>query len=65
MTDDQPDQRARPGGDRLVGWAQRRREKMIAEIERNRRGGHRVPTWALVVLLVAMIAAWAALVLLA
>jgi fatty acid desaturase len=44
------------------GWLQRRREKIRAEVERNRRGGHRVPTWVLVVILVAVVAAWTALV---
>jgi hypothetical protein len=38
---------------------------MIAEIQRNRRGGHRVPTWAMAAALVAMLAAWAALIILA
>jgi fatty acid desaturase len=43
-------------------WAQRRRDKIVAEIERNRRGEYRVPTWVLVVLLVAIVAGWAALI---
>ncbi|HET8680829.1 MAG TPA: hypothetical protein VFM54_02975 [Micromonosporaceae bacterium] len=45
-----------------MGWAQRRREKIVAEIERNRRGDHKVPTWVLVLVLVAFVAAWAAVV---
>lgn len=49
---------------RPAGWLERRREKVRAEIERNRRGGHRVPTWVLTVLLLAFIAAWAAVILL-
>jgi hypothetical protein len=44
------------------GWAQKRGDKVVAEIERNRRGDFRVPTWAMVALLVAIIAAWAALI---
>jgi hypothetical protein len=36
---------------------------MVAEIERNRQGAHRIPTWMLVVALVGMIALWAALIL--
>jgi hypothetical protein len=44
------------------GWMARRREKMIAEIQRNRRGEYKVPTWVLVVALVAFVAAWAALI---
>jgi hypothetical protein len=43
-------------------WMTRRREKMIAEIQRNRRGEYKVPTWVLVVALLAFIAAWAALI---
>ena len=38
-----------------VGWARRRRDKIRAEIERNRRGEYTVPTWVLAVALVAMI----------
>jgi hypothetical protein len=34
-----------------------RREKIIAEIQANRRGEYTVPTWVLVVALVAMITA--------
>ncbi len=45
-----------------VGWMQRRREKMVAEIQRNRRGDYRVPTWMLVVILLVVVAAWAALI---
>jgi len=47
------------------GWIQRRREKVIAEIERNRRGEYTVPTWVLVAALVAIIGAWIALIALA
>ncbi|HEX6500514.1 MAG TPA: hypothetical protein VF054_15995 [Micromonosporaceae bacterium] len=52
-----------PGGAR-IGWAQRRREKVVAEIQRNRRGEYRVPTWVLAVLLVLLVGGWLALVLL-
>jgi hypothetical protein len=44
---------------------ERRREKIVAEIERNRRGDHRVPTWVLVLAIVVVVAAWLALILLA
>lgn len=47
------------------GWLARRREKIVAEIARNRRGEHKVPTWVLVAILLAVLAGWAALVLLA
>ena len=40
-----------------------RPDRIRAEIERNRLGEYRVPTWVLGVLLVAVVAAWAALIL--
>jgi hypothetical protein len=62
----------RPGEDdpfathaeRRRSFLERRREKIIAEIERNRRGDHRVPTWVLVVALLLIVAAWLAVILL-
>jgi hypothetical protein len=45
-----------------VGRLQRRREKIAAEIERNRRGEYSVPTWVLAAALVVIIAGWAALI---
>ncbi|HZN20379.1 MAG TPA: hypothetical protein VFB84_19635 [Micromonosporaceae bacterium] len=45
-----------------MGWSQRRREKIVAEIERNRRGDHKVPTWVLALVLVAFVAVWAAVI---
>ena len=45
-----------------MSWLQRRRERARAEIERNRLGGHRVPTWVLIAALAAMVAAWAAVI---
>jgi len=47
------------------GWLERRRERVIAEIERNRRGEYRVPTWVLVVTLLAFLAGWASLIIFA
>jgi len=38
---------------------------MVAEVQRNRAGGHRVPTWVMVLALVAMLAAWATVIVLA
>ena len=55
-----PYQYLRPDG--KLSWLQRRRENMVAEIERNRRGEYKVPTWVLVVVLLAVILAWGALV---
>ncbi|MFD0559856.1 hypothetical protein FB566_0509 [Stackebrandtia endophytica] len=44
---------------------ERRREKIRDEIERNRRGEYSVPTWVLVVVLIAVIVGWALLIILA
>jgi hypothetical protein len=43
-------------------WLVRRRRKIREEVERNRRGEHRVPTWVLALILVGFLAAWAAFV---
>jgi hypothetical protein len=40
----------------------RRRERIVAEIQRNRRGEYKVPTWVLAAVLLAIVAGWAALV---
>jgi hypothetical protein len=40
----------------------RRRNKIAAEIARNRRGDYRVPTWALATVLGLIIAGWLALI---
>ena len=39
-----------------------RRERIRTEIERNRRGEYTVPTWVLVVVLIVVLAGWAAVV---
>ena len=49
----------------MPGFWPRRRERMVAEVQRNRAGGHRVPTWVMVLALVAMLAAWATVIVLA
>nr|WP_230394563.1 hypothetical protein [Plantactinospora alkalitolerans] len=41
---------------------ERRRAKIREEIERNRRGEYKVPTWVLTVTLVLVVAGWLALV---
>jgi hypothetical protein len=43
------------------GWLQRRQAKVLAEIERNRRGEYRVPTWVLSLTLVLVVAGLVAL----
>ncbi len=42
------------------GRVDRRRDNIVAEIERNRRRDYRVPTWVLALVLVAIVAAIAA-----
>ncbi|MBT8228198.1 MAG: hypothetical protein HKP61_18320 [Dactylosporangium sp.] len=46
-----------------IDRVERRRAKIREEIERNRRGEYRVPTWVLVVALGIVLAGWAAVVL--
>jgi hypothetical protein len=46
----------------MASWLERRREKVVEEILRNRRGGYKVPTWALAAILAAIVAAWVALI---
>jgi hypothetical protein len=60
---EQPRNHDHPGEDepfageseRKKSWIDRRRDKIVAEIEANRRGEYTVPTWVLVVALIAMI----------
>jgi hypothetical protein len=40
------------------GRLDRRRERIRAEIARNRRGGHRVPTWVLAAVLALIVLGW-------
>jgi hypothetical protein len=40
----------------------RRRDNIVAEVERNRRGEYKVPTWVLALILVAIVGAIAAFV---
>ena len=48
--------------ERRVARMERRRNKIREEIERNRRGEYKVPTWVLAVALIAFIAGWVAMV---
>lgn len=48
-----------------VAWVHKRRQRIAAEIGRNRRGEYTVPTWVLAMILVAVLAGWALLVILA
>lgn len=51
-----------PSPERRKSPLDRRREKISAEVQRNRRGEYTVPTWALAALLAAIVAGVAALV---
>jgi hypothetical protein len=44
-----------------ANFMQRRREKIVAEIQANRRGEYTVPTWVLTAILVAILVAFGAL----
>ncbi|GAA0556932.1 hypothetical protein GCM10010172_44830 [Paractinoplanes ferrugineus] len=50
-------------GDEQWGRLQRRRERIRAEIRRNRAGGHRIPTWVLAAVLGVVLLGWAWLIL--
>jgi len=54
----EPDQRERTAEE--VQWRrlQRKRERIRAEIARNRAGGHKIPTWVLAVILGAVLVGW-------
>ncbi|MGK5740687.1 hypothetical protein [Micromonospora sp. URMC 103] len=52
-------------GRQRQNWVERRREKIRAEIERNRRGEYTVPTWVLALALVLIVGGWLALIFLA
>jgi hypothetical protein len=49
----------RPERPERFGLFSLRREKIAAEIARNRRGEYAVPTWVLALILVLFVAAWA------
>ncbi|RZU75275.1 hypothetical protein EV384_3807 [Micromonospora kangleipakensis] len=55
----------RDSGTEKLNWIDRRREKIRAEIDRNRRGEYTVPTWVLAAALVLIVGAWLALILFA
>ena len=60
MTHPSPDQPPpeRTQEDVLWGRAQRKRERVRAEITRNRAGGHKIPTWALAGVLAVILLGW-------
>ncbi|RAO39669.1 hypothetical protein ACQPWR_15030 [Micromonospora vinacea] len=64
MTTSGPSDRPDRGTERQ-NWIERRREKIRAEIDRNRRGEYTVPTWVLALALVLIVGGWLALIFLA
>ena len=64
MTDPSPDQPRpeRSAEDVLWQRVDRKRDRIRAEIQRNRAGGHRVPTWVLAAALGLIVLAWLALI---
>jgi hypothetical protein len=57
-----PDKPERSAEDVMWGRVNRKRERIRAEIHRNRAGGHKIPTWVLAAVLLLLLAGWAALV---
>ena len=58
----EPDQRERTAEDVLWGRAQRKRDRIRAEIARNRAGGHQIPTWVLAAILGLVLLGWLVLI---
>ncbi|GIF26195.1 hypothetical protein BJ973_003465 [Actinoplanes tereljensis] len=59
----EPDQPERTADDVAWGRLQRRRDRIRAEVRRNRAGGHRIPTWALAAVLGLFLLGWLILIL--
>jgi hypothetical protein len=53
-----PDQPERTAEDVMWGRVQRKRERIRAEIVRNRAGGHKIPTWVLAAVLGLFVVGW-------
>lgn len=60
----EPDQRRPENSVEQVMWGriERRRARIRGQIDRNRRGGHKVPTWLLTVVLGLLLLGWAYLI---
>jgi hypothetical protein len=52
------DKPERTAEDVLWGRVQRKRDRIRAEIQRNRAGGHKIPTWAMAAVLGAVLLGW-------
>ncbi|MEH1015143.1 hypothetical protein V6U90_18760 [Micromonospora sp. CPCC 206060] len=63
MTFPQPSDRS--GRTERQSFIERRRQKIREEVERNRRGEYKVPTWVLALALVLMVGGWLALIFMA
>ena len=55
---DEPDQPERTHEQVRWGRLERRRERIRAEIRRNREGSHKIPTWVLAAILGLVLAGW-------
>jgi hypothetical protein len=55
---DEPDQPERTSEQVTWGRLERRRERIRAEIRRNRAGGHKIPTWVLAAVLGLVLLGW-------
>jgi hypothetical protein len=52
------EKRERTAEDVMWGRVERKRDRIRAEIQRNRAGGHKIPTWALAAVLALFLAGW-------
>jgi hypothetical protein len=64
MDNHESDKHADTSPGMFAGWVQRRRERIRAEIERNRGGKPAIPTWVLALILVVIVVGWTTLVVL-
>jgi len=55
---EKPDQPERTAEDVVWGRVARKRERIYAEIRRNREGGHKIPTWVLAAILGLVLLGW-------
>jgi hypothetical protein len=58
MTEPDQPESERSVEDVLWGRVQRKRDRIRAELERNRVGGHKIPTWVLATILALILAGW-------
>jgi hypothetical protein len=58
MTEPDQPESERSVEDVLWGRVQRKRDRIRAELERNRVGGHKIPTWVLAAILALILVGW-------